>query len=87
MYICMCVCTYVCMYVCMYVKQRLSADTGSNTLSRMFNKLQMKAVTFQKQYFHLCFSLLFRRVRRIAIGNVRFVMEQLSYYWTDFHEI
>jgi hypothetical protein len=44
-YACPFVC--VCIYVCMYVKQRLSADTGRNTLSRMFNKLQIKAGTFQ----------------------------------------
>ena len=46
-YVCIYVYMYVWMYVCMYVKQRLSADTGRNTLSRIFNKLQIKAESFQ----------------------------------------
>jgi len=54
-YLCTYVCVCVCMYVCMYVKQRLSADTGRNTLSRMFNKPQIKAGAFQEQYFPFCF--------------------------------
>ena len=49
-YMCVCVCVCVCMYVlvCMYV---ISADTGRNTLSRMFNKLQIKAEIFNNSTF------------------------------------
>ena len=85
--VCMCVYVYMCVCVCMYVKQRLSADNGRNTLSRMFSKPQIKAGTFQEQYFPFCFSLLFRPVLKIAIGNVRFATEQLGSSWTDFNEI